>query len=133
MTVRREARCQCGALGALCEGEPVRASVCHCLDCQRRSGSAFAAQARFPADKVTITGEARVWTRRNESGSRVDFSFCPTCGSGVFYRLNSQPDLIAVPIGGFADTTLPPPDYSVFETRKHPWVAIVGDVIDHLD
>lgn len=133
MTVRREARCQCGALSALCEGEPVRVSVCHCRDCQRRSGSAFAAQARFPADKVTITGEARVWTRHTESGSHADFSLCPTCGSGVFYRLSSEPDLIAVPIGGFADAALPTPDYSVFEHRKHPWVVIVGDGIDHLD
>ena len=129
----REARCQCGALSALCEGEPVRVSVCHCRNCQLRSGSAFASQARFPAEKVTISGAARVWTRLNASGSLADFSFCPICGSGVFYVLDSQPDLIAVPVGVFADETFPTPDYSVFEQRKHPWVAIIGDGIDHYD
>ena len=51
------ASCRCGQLPATVTGEPVRVSVCHCLDCQRRSGSAFAAQARFPAETVTIEGE----------------------------------------------------------------------------
>lgn len=133
MTLRREARCQCGALKASCEGEPVRVSVCHCRNCQQRSGSAFAAQARFPADKVRVSGQARVWTRHDESGSRADFSFCPTCGSGDFYRLDSQPELIAVATGAFADATFPQPDYSVFEQRKHPWVAIIGDGIERFD
>ena len=50
----RTATCQCGQLAVACEGDPVRISVCHCLDCQKRSGSSFAAQARFPVDKVTV-------------------------------------------------------------------------------
>ena len=48
MTTRR-ASCTCGQLHLETTGEPVRVSVCHCLDCQRRTGSAFAAQARFHA------------------------------------------------------------------------------------
>jgi hypothetical protein len=47
----RTASCRCGALRAICEGEPVQVSVCHCLECQRRSGSAFAAQARRPDER----------------------------------------------------------------------------------
>jgi hypothetical protein len=50
----RTAACWCGALTAVCEGEPARVSVCHCLACHQRSGSAFAVQARFPADKVRL-------------------------------------------------------------------------------
>ena len=46
------ASCRCGQLTATATGEPVRISVCHCLVCQRRSGSAFAAQVRFPASQV---------------------------------------------------------------------------------
>ena len=55
MTVRH-AECQCGQLRVDVSGEPIRVSVCHCLNCQRRSGSAFAAQARFEDKDVTITG-----------------------------------------------------------------------------
>ena len=54
----RTASCTCGQLTAVATVDPVRVSVCHCLACQKRSGSAFAAQARWPNDQVTVTGEA---------------------------------------------------------------------------
>ncbi|MDP3802419.1 GFA family protein [Brevundimonas sp.] len=133
MTVVREAACRCGALRARCEGEPVRVSVCHCLACQRRSGSAFAAQARFPADRVTITGEARVWTRIADSGRATDYSFCPDCGSTVHYAGGAFPALIAIPLGAFADPGFPPPEFSVWEKRRHPWTVVLGDDVEHTD
>lgn len=132
MTVVREASCRCGRLRATCEGEPVRVSVCHCLACQRRTGSAFAAQARFPLDKVRVAGEHRAWTRTADSGRTTDYHFCPTCGSTVFYRGGAFPDLVAVPVGAFADPGFPPPAFSVWEARKHPWTVVLGDV-EHLD
>ena len=132
MTVRT-ATCRCGQLGAECEGEPVRISVCHCLDCQKRSGSSFAAQARFPAEQVTISGEARVWTRIGDNGAATDFSFCPTCGANLFYRGGGFPDLIAIAIGAFADPAFPAPMFSVWEQRKHGWVEILGDGVEHFD
>lgn len=133
MTVAREAGCRCGALRAVCEGEPVRVSVCHCLACQQRSGSAFAAQARFPADKVRVTGEHRLWTRTADSGRTVDYHFCPTCGSTVFYQGGNFPDVIAVPLGAFADPAFPAPTFSVWEERKHPWTVVLGDAVEHSD
>lgn len=127
------ASCQCGALSVTCEGDPVRVSVCHCLDCQKRSGSSFAAQARFPADRVTISGESHEWSRTGGDGGTATFRFCPNCGSGVWYTADTQPDLVAVSVGAFADPAFPPPDYSVYEERKHSWLAIVGEGIDHYD
>ena len=109
----------------------MRISVCHCLDCQKRSGSSFAAQARFPADRVTITGQAKQWSRIGDGGGGAVFDFCPECGSQVFYRAITQPEFVAVAIGAFADPDFPQPDYTVYENRKHAWVEIVGDGIDH--
>ena len=43
----RHAACSCGQLRLTVEGEPVRVSICHCLACQRRTGSVFGVQARF--------------------------------------------------------------------------------------
>lgn len=129
----RTAACQCGQLSAVCTGDPVRISVCHCLDCKRRSGSAFAAQARFPVEAVTITGESNQWSRVGDEGGGAVFDFCPTCGSNVFYRNIDMPDLIAVAIGAFAEPAFPQPFYSVYEDRKHGWVEIVGEGIDHYD
>lgn len=127
----RRATCRCGQLAAVCEGEPVRVSVCHCLECQRRTGSAFSAQARFPEEAVTIAGEAKTWHATGESGRGADFGFCPECGSTVFYRIDAMPGLVAVAIGAFADPGFPTPRFSVWESRKHGWVNIVGDDIDH--
>lgn len=130
MTERRAA-CSCGRLSLLATGEPVRVSVCHCRECQRRSGSAFAAQARFPEAAVMIVGEARRVRRFGDSGTAADFFFCPDCGTTLYYRAPADSDLVAVAIGCFDVPDLPAPAYSVYEHRKHRWVEIVGDDIDH--
>jgi hypothetical protein len=127
----RTATCRCGQLTARCEGEPVRVSVCHCLDCQRRSGSAFAAQARWPEDKVTVSGDAKTWQRVADSGHRATYRFCPHCGSTVAYVIEGWPGVVALPVGAFADPDFPNPRFSVYEHRKHKWVAILGDEVEH--
>ncbi|RHW19417.1 aldehyde-activating protein [Sphingomonas gilva] len=129
----RHASCRCGQLTAACEGEPVRISVCHCLACQRRSGSPFAEQARFPADKVQVAGKSKQWVRAADSGRAVIYHFCPDCGSTVWYQGGPMPEAIAVPVGAFADPNFPPPRFSVWEERKHPWVAVLGDEVEHSD
>jgi hypothetical protein len=131
MTDVRTATCRCGQLSVRCEGEPVRISVCHCLNCQKRSGSAFAFQARFPSDQVTISGQSRTWDQAGDSGNTATFHFCPTCGATLFYRNANFLDTIAVAVGGFADPTFPPPRVSVYENRKHPWLEILGDDVEH--
>ena len=133
MTETRTAICRCGQLSATCTGEPVRVSVCHCYDCQRRSGSAFAAQARFPADAVTISGEYKIYEHVGDSGNSASFHFCPTCGSTLWYHARPYSELYAIAVGAFADRDFPPPHYSVWEGRKHPWVKIDGDGIEHHD
>jgi len=124
------ARCPCGAVSATCDGEPAWVSVCHCLDCQRRSGSAFAAQVRFHEAKVRIEGPTRTYRRTNDSGKVATFDFCPECGTTIAYRLEDMEGLVAIPLGTFADPAFPPPAYSNFEVRKLPWVEIVGGGIE---
>jgi hypothetical protein len=132
MTIRT-ATCQCGALTARCEGEPVRVSACHCLECQRRSGSAFAVQARFRAEQVTTHGDTGTWSRTGDDGTTAHFRFCPTCGSTVFYLMEAEPDLIAVAVGAFADPDFPAPTRSVYEGRRHGWTGIFGENVERWD
>jgi hypothetical protein len=130
----RTASCRCGQLKALVTGEPVRVSVCHCLDCQKRSGSAFAVQARWLADQVTIEGRSKAWVNKADSGNQITFHFCPDCGSDVHYEIEGKFDgLVAIPVGAFADLDFPQPHFSVWEERKHSWVEILGDDVEHLD
>jgi hypothetical protein len=120
----REAACSCGQLRVVVEGDPLRVSVCHCLACQRRTGSAFGYQARFPRDRVHIAGETREYVRTSDEGEARTFTFCPECGATVAYALGSAPDVVAVPVGAFADPAFPAPRFSVWESRKHAWVTL---------
>ncbi len=128
----RTARCACGQLSAMVSGEPVRVSVCHCRQCQRRTGSPFGQQARFPRQAVVVEGEAHRFERTADSGNRITFYFCPQCGSTVYYELEVEPELFGLPVGCFADPAFPPPVYSVYETHKHDWVRL-PDSVEHLD
>jgi hypothetical protein len=130
MTTRRAA-CSCGQLNLVVEGEPVRVSLCHCLACQRRTGSTYGMQARFPQENVQIEGRSTVYERISDDGDARTFHFCPECGSTVYYRLAGV-DAIAVPVGAFADPTFPPPMISVYDSRRHPWV-VVPEAIEHDD
>jgi hypothetical protein len=121
----REASCSCGAIRLKCRGEPVRISVCHCLECQKRTGSAFGAQARFRSEDVEfLSGEPATFSRVGDSGGGATFRFCPRCGSTVWYSIEGDPSVIAVTLGAFADPAFPPPRFSVYEGRKHGWVEI---------
>ena len=68
MTTRRAA-CSCGQLTLTITGEPVRISMCHCLECQRRTGAVTSNQARFAREQIAVTGKATEWTRTAESGN----------------------------------------------------------------
>jgi hypothetical protein len=127
----RNASCSCGQLTAIVTGDPVRVSICHCFACQRRTGSVFGVQARFPKDTVTVAGESTVFERTGDSGSTGRFHFCPRCGAIVYYTFLEQPDVIALPVGVFTDPTFPTPAFSVYEERMHPWVTL-PDGIDHM-
>ena len=109
----------------------MRISVCHCLACQRRTGSAFGFQARFPRDRVRTTGRSREFVRVSDEGEPRTFSFCPECGATVYYVVDAAPDVVAVPVGAFADPAFPPPRVSVWEVRKHPWVTLPPEAERH--
>ena len=134
----RSASCRCGQLKAVVSGEPVRVSVCHCLNCKKRSGSAFAVQARWPKDQVRIEGRLKTFVKVADSGNRGTFHFCPDCGSDVYYDIDGKFDdkfngLIAIPLGAFDDPFVMQPRFSVWEKRKHDWLEIVGDDVEHTD
>ena len=125
----RNAACSCGQLRVEVEGDPVRVSICHCLACQRRTGSAFAVQARFPSDRVRVTGRSSDYVRLSDDGGEKRlFRFCPACGATVFYTTEDAPGVIAIPVGAFADPSFPAPTVAVYESRRHSWVALPPEI-----
>jgi hypothetical protein len=124
--IEHHASCSCGQLTLVARGAPIRVSMCHCLACQRRTGSTYGAQARFATENVTISGASTEYVRIGDEGNAARFHFCPQCGATVYYLLGDG-SFRAVPVGAFADPTFPPPKVSVYEVRRHPWVSVPDD------
>jgi hypothetical protein len=130
-----EAACACGQIRVTCRGQPMRVSMCHCLACQRRTGSVFAVQAWYPREQIQpVLGSPKQYVRQADSGRRVTFNFCPECGSTVFWSPEQRPELIAVAVGAFADPDFEKPGLSVWERQRHPWTLTIAELsADHLD
>lgn len=120
----RTASCSCGQLRVEVYGEPLGVGVCHCLACQRRTGSVFAALAAFAAP-YEVSGTATEYVRAGDQGARFNFRFCPVCGTTVFHTEEGrEQSSVAVAVGAFADPGFPAPEDSVYDCRRHPWVQL---------
>jgi hypothetical protein len=127
----RTAACSCGQLSITVEGEPRGVGVCHCLACQRRTGSVFAALASF-APPYTVSGVATEYVRTGDQGARFRFRFCPVCGTSVFHTEEGYEDRsVSVAVGAFADPTFLPPQVSVYDSRRHSWVQLPPGISTH--
>jgi len=123
MTVRT-ATCACGQLRVACAGEPQLVSLCHCGQCQKRTGSAFGVAAFFRREAVTTDGRAQRHTRIGDSGMTITFHFCPICGSSVFWEPQRKPDAVAVALGAFADPAFLAPTQEVYVEHRHRWFQL---------
>lgn len=123
------ASCQCGSLtAAIADGAEPMIIACHCIDCQKRSGSPFGTMAYYPTDSVTIAGEAREFTRPTDRGNSFTNGFCPTCGSTLYGVASQYPGIVGVTVGTFADPAFPAPTRSVYEQSRHHWLAMPATV-----
>jgi hypothetical protein len=119
----RTATCSCGQLRIELEGEPRGVGVCHCLECQKRTGSVFAALAGF-SGPYKVTGTATDYVRQGEQGAKFRFRFCPVCGTSLYHTEEGVEGRVSVAVGAFADPDFPPPQVSVYDCRRHSWVEL---------
>jgi hypothetical protein len=114
----RIAHCSCGSLRAEATGEPALVAACHCIECQRRTGSPFGVSTYFSKERVS-----KIYVRGSDSGRKIELHFCPNCGSTVFWYAEFVPDLIGIAFGAFADPSMSRPTLSVWEMTGHLWVT----------
>jgi hypothetical protein len=119
----RTASCHCGQLRIEVMGEPLGVGICHCLACQQRTGSVFAALAGFAAP-YQVSGAATEYVRAGDHGAKFRFRFCPVCGTNLFHTEEGETGGVAVAVGAFADPAFPAPSDSVYDCRRHPWVQL---------
>ncbi|MGN6526556.1 MAG: GFA family protein [Burkholderiaceae bacterium] len=126
-TASRTAACSCGQLRITLAGAMRGVGVCHCLECQRRTGTAFATLASFDGP-WSVVGAATEYVRAGDQGARFRFRFCPRCGSTVFHTEEGVEGGVGVAVGCFADPRFPAPQVSVYDCRRHPWVRLPAGV-----
>ena len=83
-------------------------------------------QAGFTADQVRVAGRHRDYVRISDEADSKEhaFHFCPDCGGTVFYTEPTEPDLVVVMVGSFADPSFPPPAESGYDSRRHHWLEL---------
>lgn len=119
--------CACGAVRYESETAPVAMANCHCRDCQRTTGSAYAPIVVLPRPALRIVGELRYHRIVGEAGKAVERGFCPTCGSSVAARLERLPDVVAVLAGTLDDTAQYRPGIDLFTDSAPPWDHLSPD------
>lgn len=123
--MERTAKCLCGQLKITMKDDPVRVNMCHCTECQRRSGSVFQIGAFFDESQlVKIEGESTIYHRTGGSGNAINLHFCPTCGVSVYFRPQARPTVVGVHGGCFNDPDFPSPHTAGWTKSKHHWVDV---------
>jgi hypothetical protein len=112
------------------EGEPAVVAACSCRECQRRTGSVLGVGAYYPSERIRVSGESKVFTRLGVSGMKLEFHFCPGCGTSLYWEAEFLSGHIGVAVGAFADPQFPAPTISVWEESKHPWLSFTHN-LDH--
>ena len=125
--VERTARCSCSALSISTVGEPRKISACHCPACQRRTGGAFGVAVFYESERTTPAGPSSRYVRSGDSGSTLEFHFCPECGSTVFWYPAFRPGLVAIALGCFAGEDIGGPSQAVYEQHQRGWVTITTE------
>jgi hypothetical protein len=120
--------CQCGSVRYVVTTEPIRLLACHCKECQRQSGSAFAMSMPVEKDSLTVTGPTKQFTRMADSGNEVTYVFCRECGVRIYHVLKSAPDMASIKPGTLDHTHRLQPELFIWMKSAQGWVPVPDDV-----
>jgi hypothetical protein len=121
--------CLCGAVRYVSSAEPVFSINCHCRDCQRTTGTAYAPVMAVPKEAVKITqGEPKYYTAQSDSGETVSRGFCPECGSGLFSKLSASPEVLGLKAASLDDPSWFRPAIDIYTDSAQPWDAMNPDL-----
>jgi len=120
----RTGGCLCGAVRYVVRGEPTHVGRCHCADCRKESGSAFAIYAQWPTDAFELRGHVTTYDGR---------SFCPRCGAriGNLGNLGREPE-VELRIGSLDEAPFElMPEAEIWIKRREPWLPAVEGASQH--
>jgi len=122
----RKAECCCRSVAIEVEGDPTIHAVCHCENCKRRTGSAFGISAYFMDSAIIrISGKAKSYEFESKSSAtRQTRHFCETCGTTLYWKISTLPNLTAIAGGCFTETPLGEPKQTVSNENRCSWVKL---------
>lgn len=124
-----DGQCHCGQVRYTATVDPHNASVCHCTDCQRISGSAFRTTIRLPNSDLHMTGETKIYKKIAASGTERALVFCPTCGTQMLgMPAGDGPKRISLRLGTSNQRAQLPPQRQIWCSSAMPWVEGLADV-----
>ena len=124
--------CQCGTVRYQITAAPLAVYVCHCTECQRQSGSAFALSLAVARDALAVVdGAPAVWRRELEDGRVIDCLFCGDCGVRLFHNPERNPRASIVKPGTLDDTTWLKPVGHIWTKSAQSWVPIPNDTVNY--
>src|SRR5262245_3628287 len=127
-SVKMDGGCQCGRVRYRMEGEPLGLAVCHCIECQRQSGSAFGMSLAIRRNGFRLlSGELREFTTVCDSGRMKRCTFCAKCGTRIYHQVAT--DALNIKAGTLDDTSWLNPSAHYWTRRKQPWVLIPEGVL----
>jgi hypothetical protein len=130
MSQIHEGGCLCGAVRYRVTAEPVRASICHCRNCQRRTGSAFGIGAYFRQADVEFQDSMKSFEyRSDESGRWLRTEFCPNCGTTLSWTAEVLVGLRAIAGGSFDDPNWLQIDRHGWTRSKQKWFVCPPQVL----
>jgi len=116
--------CSCGAVRYRLTSEPLFVHCCHCLNCQKQTGSAFVINLLIEADRVEVTaGEPQPIEVPRDDGSAQRVHRCPACQVAVFSEYG-WPELRFVRGGTLDEPSAITPDVHIFTKSKVPWLLL---------
>jgi hypothetical protein len=128
LSVPREGGCSCGAVRYRLTSDPLFVHCCHCLNCQRQTGSAFVINLLIEADRVELLfGEPEPVDVPRDDGSAQRIHRCPVCQVAV-YSEYGRPEVRFVRGGTLDEPSSVAPDVHIFTRSKLPWVTLPEDV-----
>jgi hypothetical protein len=126
MSAPIEGGCSCGAVRYRLMAEPLFTHCCHCLNCQRQTGSAFVINLLIETDRVELlAGDPRPVEVPRDDGSTQTIFRCPTCQVAV-YSHYGHPGVRFVRGGTLDQPSRLEPDVHIFTRSKVDWVTLPG-------
>ena len=121
--------CSCGAVRFRLTAEPMFVHCCHCRDCQKQTGSAFAINALYETDRIEIlSGAPEPVSMPTDSGRPHDIYRCPQCKVALWSDYGRRPYLSFVRVATLDTPHAITPDVHIYTRSKVPWVGLPADV-----